>query len=196
MQGLLLKNFHHQLEKIYCSAWKLKMVTIAQHKRLRRGGGVIHTHPKYGVKVEPWETESDKFGEEEEAGGHGTPLEQGGEDQLERVGQDGLLHRRNGLWVHVHDGAQQGEHQLGYMEVTVADQDRQLLQDGLVEGCGDSGHALGAGARADEGVLAVALEDGVQAVQSGQAEVAVVLAEEAGKQGDGLVLETHTTEMR
>ncbi len=74
------------------------------------------------------------------------------------------------------------------MEVVVTNEDRELLQDGFVEGGRDGGHVLGAGPRTDEGVLTVALEDGVQAVESGQPQVTMILSKEAGQQGDGLVL--------
>ena len=77
---------------------------------------------------------------------------------------------------------------MGNMEVIVTDEDRQLLQNCLVEVGGNGGHALGARARADEGVLAVALEDGIQAVEGGQPQVTMVLPQEAGKQGDCLIL--------
>ena len=128
--------------------------------------------------------------EEEEAGRHGAALQQRGQHQLERVGQDVLLHGGNALWVHVHDGAEQGEHQLGDVQVVVADEHGQLVQHGLVECCCDCGHGAGgsAAARADERVLAVDLEDGVQAEEGGQPQVAVVLAQEARQQWDCFIL--------
>ena len=54
--------------------------------------------------------ELDQLGEEEEACRHGTSLEQRGEHQTEGVGQDVLLDSRDAVRIHVHDGAQQGEH--------------------------------------------------------------------------------------
>lgn len=134
------------------------------------------------MEVQPREVELDQLGEEEEACRHGASLEQRGEHKAESVGENVLLDRRNAVWIHVHDGTQQGEHQLGYVEVVVAYQDRELVQHCLVESGGHCGEAaLGTSARAYEDVVTVVLEDGVQTEQSAQPQVAMVLTQEAGQ---------------
>lgn len=67
---------------------------------------------------------------------------------------------------------------MGYVEVVVAYEHGELIQDGFIESSCHSGHALGATAGTDQCVVTVHLEDGIQTVESGQSQIPVVLAEE------------------
>ena len=63
------------------------------------------TDPKDVAKVETRQAELDEFSEKVQAGHHGTALQQRGEDKVEGVRKNVLLHCDYGARVDLHHGA-------------------------------------------------------------------------------------------
>ena len=77
---------------------------------LTSSGTTATAHLEYTVEIQARQAQLNQLGEEEQAGRHGTALEERREDQVQSAGQDLLLHVTHTVWVHFHHRAQEGEH--------------------------------------------------------------------------------------
>ena len=75
---------------------------------------VIHVHVlahlKDSSKVHSCQLQSDQSWEELQTGDEGTALEEGGDDQVQDLGEDVHANTSNGLWSDSHHGTEEGEH--------------------------------------------------------------------------------------